>query len=77
LPWQAQLSAGDDAPTLSIAKTEDFFLDSPAAAGLRILRRWNVDSFVARVISLGVYRHGFRFSYLPPFLSRETQDQHV
>jgi hypothetical protein len=38
IPWQEVLGAGPDAPKLSLAKTEDQFLDSDTSAGLVIDR---------------------------------------
>jgi hypothetical protein len=51
MPWRELLSAGPDAPKLSLARTEDEFLDSASSAGLMIHRTWDIDSFIARVTS--------------------------
>lgn len=77
IPWEQFLGAGSDAPKLSFAKTENEFLDSGGSSGLVIDRKWDVDSFIARVTNFHAYRFGFRLSYTPSFLSRETQTQHV
>jgi hypothetical protein len=77
MPWRELLSAGPDAPKLSLARTEDEFLDSASSAELMIHRTWDVDSFMARVTSFHAYRFGFNISYIPSFLSRETQGQHI
>ena len=79
--WE-QLLAGDreDRPCLSISETEHRFLRSDSfrdLGPLRITRRWDVDSLIARATTLAAFRGGFQLSYSPSFLRRIVQNPYV
>ncbi|KAJ9649808.1 hypothetical protein H2199_000587 [Coniosporium tulheliwenetii] len=69
VPWRPLL-AGERRP--SEAKQSRF-----QGTDRDIDRRWDVDSFIARVTTLAVHRGGFDLAYRPPFLRRITQNQRV
>lgn len=77
IPWSRLLSAGEGVGKLSLAKTEHEFLQSSISTGLSIYRRWDADSFIARVTDFHAYRSGFKLFYIASFLLHETQSQHL
>lgn len=76
--WKTLLAEGDDtSPSLSLRSSEERFLASCGPAEPRIMRTWDVDSFLARATTLAVHKGGFHLAYRPPFLRRITQNQRV
>lgn len=62
---------------LSFQKSENKFLNDHGRDRFSIERRWDVDSWMARVDSLAVHKGGFSLSFVPPFLRRITQNPRV
>jgi hypothetical protein len=74
VPWQSLLAGGEgDPPKLSIRQSESRFQGTDRG----IERRWDVDSFIARITTLDVHRGGLDLAYRPPFPRRITQNQRI
>ncbi|KAJ9653124.1 hypothetical protein H2201_009176, partial [Coniosporium apollinis] len=74
VPWRPLLAGGEgDPPKLGICRSESRF----QGTGRDIDRRWDVDSFVARITTLAVHRGGFDLAYRPPYSRRITQNQRI
>lgn len=74
IPWQSLLAGGDEnPPKLSFSKSENRF----EGRDVRIHRRWDVDSFIARATTLAAHRGGFNLAYRPPHLRRITQNPRI
>ena len=74
IPWQSLLAGGDEnPPKLSFLKSENRF----KGPEIQIRRRWDIDSFIARVTTLAAHRGGFNLAYRPPFLRRITQNPRI
>jgi hypothetical protein len=78
LPWQDLLSE-QSTPGLSLAQSEVEYLGrvDGGTGGVRIRRRWDIDSILIHIDSLAVHRQGFNLSFVMPYLRRIVQDQHI
>ena len=78
LPWE-HLLAGDPAhpPSLDLAGSQILTDDGELPQGVRIDRRWDVDSFLGMATSLAIHRDGVDLAYRPPYLRRISQNPQV
>lgn len=74
IDWEKLVASNLEEPVVLSLRAEEVKTEQ---LDVRVYRRWDIDSFIAEMSSLGQHCLGFKMFYSPPFLSRITQNSRL